>query len=564
MKLVLTGLEELRFARETADASCKGDRILRMEYCGVCRTDAKMFYQGQRDLVFPRVMGHEVVALDPGTEERFVLWPGMSCGRCDLCRTGREHLCEDIRIMGFHFDGGYARRITAAPETLIPLPPLQNPALGTFAEPMGCLVNIFDNIEDGVDDSLIIYGGGTLGLMAAYRASRLGITPLIIEKDEEKIAAIAAAAELAGAEVVKDTFRSDFAAAINSCADNTALASAMTKVRKGGKLLYFSGVKKNENFDSNLLNLIHYRELKIFGSYGLSRNHMSRAVQFISENEGFFDTLVEGMIGLGELGAVMPRVISGQGLKYIVDGGLSADSSSVKSEDQDAGTPAAEGQPRLPGNGKSGLLELTCDGILPLLPERIRRARAKIDDKAKPLGGFGKIEDLAVKISSVQNSLNPLLRRKMVLVFAADHGLTEEGVSAYPREVTRKMVTTLLKGKGAINVLCQTYGLDHRIIDMGVDHDFDPDVLSHPLFMDRKIRKGSRNMALQPALTSDEAGDGAGTRNGGLFHPSRGGPHRSSRSGGGRNRQHRRRQRDHCRRHGEGCCFGYRPGYRGG
>lgn len=125
----------------------------------------------------------------------------------------------------------------------------------------------------------------------------------------------------------------------------------------------------------------------------------------------------------------------------------------------------------------------------------------KIDFKTKPLGALGFIEDIAFKIGCVQNSLTPQLVNPHLLVFAADHGLAVEGISAYPQEVTHQMVLNFLSGGAAINVFCRQHKIALEVIDAGVNFDFDPDVtgLHH-----RKIRKGSRNMLNEPAMTREE------------------------------------------------------------
>ncbi|HAK46158.1 MAG TPA: nicotinate-nucleotide--dimethylbenzimidazole phosphoribosyltransferase [Spirochaeta sp.] len=125
----------------------------------------------------------------------------------------------------------------------------------------------------------------------------------------------------------------------------------------------------------------------------------------------------------------------------------------------------------------------------------------KIDLKTKPLGSLGLLEDLALKMSLIQDSLNPSVDRKGMIVFAADHGITEEGVSAYPADVTKQMVSNFLAGGAAINALCKTGRIEMVVVDVGVNGDFAP----HEKLIDRKVRRSTRNFAVEPAMTLDEA-----------------------------------------------------------
>lgn len=128
-------------------------------------------------------------------------------------------------------------------------------------------------------------------------------------------------------------------------------------------------------------------------------------------------------------------------------------------------------------------------------------AVSKIDNKTKPLGSLGKLEEIAVQLSVVQGDLNPRVDKKSLFVFAGDHGITEEGVSAYPAEVTPQMVENFLNGGAAINVLCRQFNIDIFIVDMGVNADFK----DHPKLLNKKVRKGTRNFALEEAMTAEEA-----------------------------------------------------------
>lgn len=124
----------------------------------------------------------------------------------------------------------------------------------------------------------------------------------------------------------------------------------------------------------------------------------------------------------------------------------------------------------------------------------------KIDFKTKPLGALGHLEYLAHKIGMVQKTTAPGLVKPHMVVFAADHGIATAGVSAYPQEVTYQMVMNFLSGGAAINVFCKQNGIEITIVDAGVHFDF-PQGL--PL-QDKKVRKSSRNILEEPAMTSEE------------------------------------------------------------
>ncbi len=150
----------------------------------------------------------------------------------------------------------------------------------------------------------------------------------------------------------------------------------------------------------------------------------------------------------------------------------------------------------LPDSLRSLIKEIT-------LPQEDLRpgAQAKIDNKTKPLGALGKLEDLAVQLSLIQNSLDPAVNTKALFVFAGDHGIAAEGVSAFPAEVTGQMVQNFLAGGAAINVICRHHDIDIKVVDMGVNVDFE----AHPILLQKKVRKGTCNFAVENAMSTAEA-----------------------------------------------------------
>lgn len=139
--------------------------------------------------------------------------------------------------------------------------------------------------------------------------------------------------------------------------------------------------------------------------------------------------------------------------------------------------------------------------IRPISDEEILRAQAYIDTIAKPLGSMGQLEHLAARLAALQDTLRPSLSPREHFVFAADHGIEREGVSKSPREVTRQVVYSMLRGGAGICFLTRQHDFRLHIVDVGVDHEFGDE----PNLVHRKIRRGTRSFLTEAAMTSEEA-----------------------------------------------------------
>ena len=126
----------------------------------------------------------------------------------------------------------------------------------------------------------------------------------------------------------------------------------------------------------------------------------------------------------------------------------------------------------------------------------------KIDNLNKPKGSLGRLETLAMQIGLIQQTLEPRLTHPCHILFGSDHGIEREGVSFSPREVTWQQMINYGKGGGGVNMFCRQHGFKLRVVDVGVDYDFD--LTKYPHIIDRKIAYGTRNFLHEAAMTDEE------------------------------------------------------------
>ncbi len=146
-------------------------------------------------------------------------------------------------------------------------------------------------------------------------------------------------------------------------------------------------------------------------------------------------------------------------------------------------------------------LQEAIDRIQPVDAQMRRHAQARLDRLTKPLGSLGRLEELAAQYVMITGEMKPNVPRGVVFTFAADHGVTTEGISAYPREVTPQMVLNFLRGGAGVNVLARHVGVEVRVVDIGVAYDFG----SVPELIGAKVMPGTNNLLSEPAMSREQA-----------------------------------------------------------
>lgn len=146
-------------------------------------------------------------------------------------------------------------------------------------------------------------------------------------------------------------------------------------------------------------------------------------------------------------------------------------------------------------------LDKVLQAIKPLDKSAMTSARSRQDTLTKPQGSLGRLEDLSVQLAGIQGKPIPRIKHKAIITMAGDHGVVMEKVGNWPQEVTAQMVYNFLRGGAGINVLARHTGAKVVVVDMGVATELEP----HPQLLSRKIASGTKNIALGPAMSREQA-----------------------------------------------------------
>ena len=309
-----------------------GEALIRVRVTGLCRTDLKIIRQGHRDLTLPRVPGEEVVGevvgLGPAPEmpaaaasglegaaapaysvavgDRVYVYPGVWCGVCRSCRRGAENLCREMRIMGFHRDGGFAEYVAAPLQSLIPVPAGLSDEEAVFAEPLSCCLNALELGGVGEGDMLGIWGAGPAGTLLSRAGALRGAETVVIEPDERRRAlACGHAAPPALVDV-----------AIIAVGAPEAYVEAFEALAPRGRLVAFSGLLPDaDNAQHVGLNRLHYYEHTVVGAYGCCFRHGAAALDLLAGGELRVDDLISHRLPLRDLELGLDIVARRTGMK---------------------------------------------------------------------------------------------------------------------------------------------------------------------------------------------------------------------------------------------------------
>jgi threonine dehydrogenase-like Zn-dependent dehydrogenase len=317
--LLLDEIKRIHIANIKTPEENDDETILKVICCSVCRTDAKMWFQGQRDLILPRVLGHEICGQKLDSDEHFIVWPASACNNCYYCKSGAENLCSSIQVIGFHRDGGFAQYIKVPKESLIKIPRNFPPEIACIAELLSSGINALEQVKLEGKQKVLIYGGGPAGLLLGLACKCFGAEPFVVETNTKKLELVTQFCKKADIQISDVCTSDNFDVVINAAPDPATLLAGVLKLKSGGKFCLYSGFTKNVSIPTDLLNELHYRQLTVVGAYGSTKRQMETALKILENNLETVRLLIHKIITLEDVPSVLPEILSGQALKYVVN-----------------------------------------------------------------------------------------------------------------------------------------------------------------------------------------------------------------------------------------------------
>ena len=339
---MLEAIEKLAITQMDIPQCGPSEVLIKTMACGICRTDLKCFTMGQRDLIMPRILGHEVAGIVESVGQgvtkvsigdRVQVAPGIPCGKCSYCLAGKDNLCDSVQILGFHVNGGFAEYLLVPAEgvkngVLQPIPDHVTYAEAALTEPLACSVNMHNSLNVSSEDTILIIGAGPLGVLNAKLARANGVKKIIIGEKKSNRLKLAEKFDFdylinvndtdLNKEIKKITKGAGVDVCIPCCPGMEAFSQGINLLAKRGRLGFFSGLIGSAPLGFNL-NVIHYKELLVSGAYGCSLSHNKEALRLITEGRVHVENMITKRLSLDEVQSGLEMVQNSSEMSIVIE-----------------------------------------------------------------------------------------------------------------------------------------------------------------------------------------------------------------------------------------------------
>lgn len=342
---VLEGIGILNVKDVPVPVISDNDLLLKVDSCGICGSDLRIIYNGNSRINYPQILGHEITGTLAEVGERqkgrfeigdkISLSADIPCGNCIFCSKGLMNHCDKNIAFGYEYPGGFAeyvkldkRIIDHGPFYVLPKDNF-NLEQVAMAEPLACCINGLELCRVKKDDNVLIYGAGPIGsiltrLARAYFASSV----VVCDIDQGRLnASMVAGADryIKSSDDALKKAMGDFTngigfdAVITACPSIEAQESALKYVRPRGVINFFGGLPQGSKNLSLSSNLLHYKEISIFGSHGSTPLNHLKAVSMLLSRDIVLEDLISRTFKLDDIGLAISEAVSNKSnLKIII------------------------------------------------------------------------------------------------------------------------------------------------------------------------------------------------------------------------------------------------------
>jgi L-iditol 2-dehydrogenase len=313
--------------------------IVKVEYCAICGTDLRIYNSGSDKIKGTRIIGHEITGYvhetgknvtDYKKGDKVVVAPVVACGKCDYCIKGKSNLCDNSFVIGYHVDGGFAEYVHMSKEVvnsgaIIKLHDDADLKNMSIAEPLSCVINGQEFLPIKPADTVLIIGGGPIGVMNALLAKAKGAEVYLTDVNNDrlqKVAEMGISTFLNKGELIDDfkenTGLSSVDFSIVACSVPQAQKNAVEIVKKGGGVSFFAGLPASMTENPIPTNAIHYKEITVYGANSSTVEQVKTACKLIETKIIDADLIITHEVMLDNIFEGFDLIKSGEAIKVAV------------------------------------------------------------------------------------------------------------------------------------------------------------------------------------------------------------------------------------------------------
>ncbi|OGF52483.1 MAG: alcohol dehydrogenase [Candidatus Firestonebacteria bacterium GWA2_43_8] len=319
-----------------------GEVLLKIHACAVCGTDVRIFYHGQANVVPPTVTGHEfagtIAELGKGITgykigEKVTSVTCVGCQKCRYCKSGQFNLCDTPRYLGYYYHGAFAEYMIIPKEAVDGGNLLKAPASLTFpeitmVEPLSCVINGQDYLKVQKGDFVVVIGAGPIGCMHAEIAKASGAKTVVLfdvadsrlelAKRFEGVTLVNSAKEDPVKKVMEMTGGCGADVIVVACGVNAAMEQSVAMAGKLARISLFASLPKTNPYLKFDANIIHYKEVSVFGAFASYKKQYEKALSLIAEKKIIAEKFITDTYPLRDIEKAFESSKKGAGLKTVV------------------------------------------------------------------------------------------------------------------------------------------------------------------------------------------------------------------------------------------------------